>query len=142
MKRCRRGLRLIWQNRQIEVAAMTIDEKIARIKGLLAQALAELDELQSACAGSEAQRVRTCTGCKGDVLCLSCASAALGLKPDTLRRGAAGTQGIPRLSDRPVRFMRTSIEQFKRARVERAIAAKRPPHRISLVRRHPRLKKD
>jgi hypothetical protein len=72
----------------------------------------------------------------GDVLNLKAAAEYIGLAAETLRRGLAGTSTIPRYSDRPVQFLRQSLDNFKRERIERERAALRPPaRRKGLIRR-------
>ncbi len=71
-----------------------------------------------------------------DVLSLEEAARYVGLQPRTLRTGKAGTASIPRYSDRPVKFLRASLDAFKRARVERnARRGQEPKRPLSLVRR-------
>jgi hypothetical protein len=67
----------------------------------------------------------------GDVLNLAAAADVLGIRPRTLRDGKAGTSSIPRYSDRPVQFLRASLDEFKRNRMERArrLTPARPPQR-------------
>lgn len=75
----------------------------------------------------------------GDVLTLEEAARHLGVAAYTLRRGKAGTDVIPRFSDRPVQFLRSSLDRFKRDRAERAAAKlRRGAKRSGLIRRKPR----
>jgi transposase len=69
-----------------------------------------------------------------DVLSLDEAAVYVGVAASTLRDGKAGTRAIPRLRDRPVQFLRGSLDEFKRARVEREVRRMKP-RRMSLVRR-------
>lgn len=73
----------------------------------------------------------------GDILSLAEAAAYIGVAPMTLRAGKAGTSSIARYSNRPVQFLRASLDGFKRGRIEQAQGGKRAK-RISLVRRTPR----
>ncbi len=86
---------------------LKIGERLERIEHLLVEIL---DRLEQACAPPRTP---------GDVLSLNDAAEYVGVKPSTLRDGKAGTKGIPRFRDRPVQFLRASLDQFEMARVER-----------------------
>lgn len=74
---------------------------------------------------------------KDPVVSLTDAAAQLGFAPDTVRRGRGIFAGLRRYSSRPVKFLQSEIERFKKARAARAHEA--PPGRFRLV---PRKRKD
>lgn len=68
------------------------------------------------------------------VVSLADAAAMLGVRPETLQRRKAGTDKLPRYSDRPVQFRLGAIEKFIREG-GRKNQAETTPKRLSLVRR-------
>jgi len=78
------------------------------------------------------------TAATDPVVTLEEAATQLCVAPETLRRGLAGTHAIPRHSDRPVTFLQSRLDQYKRENSRRRAEAKDTRKRISLVRRRKR----
>ena len=112
-----------------------MEKQMEAVRETLATVLAELREMRATLSPAPSRPSA------GDVLSLEEAAEYIGVRPRTLRERQAGTQTIPRYSDRPVQFVRSSLDHFKRARVEREAALMRPPARPrGLIRRKPRAK--
>ena len=105
------------------------EDRIARLE-------AKLEEIHSELRGLRALMERAATS--DPVVTLEEAAAQLLVAPSTLRRGLAGTHSIPRHSDRPVTFLQSRLDQFKRENTRRRAEAKNVRTRISLVRRRKR----
>ncbi|HEX8071059.1 MAG TPA: hypothetical protein VF546_13975 [Pyrinomonadaceae bacterium] len=119
---------------------MNTEERIARALMLVEEARAELVALAAALRSERAVRKGRCPGCTGDVLCLVCAARAVGVAPRTLQARKAGTETLPRFSDRPTTYLRADINRFVRTRAQ--ARQDESARRISLVRRRPRPKKN
>jgi DNA-binding transcriptional regulator YhcF (GntR family) len=104
-------------------------EKVVVEMRALRVELAELRDLVEALINSQPRQ-------SGDqLLSLKEAASMLRVKPDSLRRGLAGTRAVPRHSSRPITYLRSSVEQFIRDRARKAAESKDARKRISLLRR-------
>ncbi len=108
---------------------MNIEERFDRLEARIA-------ELADLLRAAQMQQQPPPAPTPGEVVSLDDAARYLGIRSRTLRDRKGGTAGIPRYRDRPVQFLRASLDQFKRARVEDAARrGQEPTRRLSLIRR-------
>jgi hypothetical protein len=109
---------------------MMTDEQFELLRAEIRAGFSALHRLIEASAAPAARPA------PGDVLKLKAAAEYIGFAPETLREGRAGTSTIPRYSDRPVQFLRGSLDDFKRKRIEREhVRLRGPARRKGLIRR-------